>query len=131
MKFPLIVLMLVIFSISTEAQTNNSLVFGKAIVKYQTMEKAGTVLTALGGVALFTGNILYWKIYNNRNFEDSSIGKAHTYRNIMYGGLGLMAIGVPLWSIGRSNERHITIEARVVRFNGYVAANGVGLKVRF
>jgi hypothetical protein len=130
MKILLIVLMLAIFSVAAEAQTNNSLVFGKALVKYQNMERAGTVLTVLGGATLFTGNFLYWKIYNNRDAEPS-VSKAHTYRNVMFGGLGLMAIGIPLWSIGKANERHITIEARVVRFNGYASANGVGLKVRF
>jgi hypothetical protein len=130
MKILLTVFLLAILSLTTEAQSNNSLVFGKAIDKYQKMETTGTVLTVLGSATLFTGNFLYWKINNNRDTEPS-VSKAHTYRNVMFGGLGLMAIGIPLWSIGKTKERHITIDARVVRFNGYVSANGVGLKVRF
>lgn len=131
MKTLFLALMFAILSFSAEAQTNNSLVFGKAIVKYQKMETAGTVLTILGGSALITGNFLYWKTYNDRNIDEQSISKAHTYRNIMLGGLGLMAAGIPLLAIGKSNERHITIDARVVRFNGYVSASGMSLKVRF
>jgi len=131
MKTLYLVCLISFLTISLLAQTNNSLVFGKAIVKYQNMEKAGTVLTVLGGATLFTGNYLYWKAYNHRDIEEPSMSKANTYRNIMFGGLGLMAVGVPLWSFGRVKERHITIEARIVRFNGYMHANGAGLNVRF
>ncbi len=131
MKTLLLVLVISILSISLIAQTNNSLVFGKAIVKYQNMEKAGTVLTVLGGATLFTGNYLYWKTYNHRDIEEPNVGKANTYLNIMFGGLGLMAVGIPLWTFGRVKERHITIEARIVKFNGYISANGAGFKVRF
>lgn len=95
------------------------------------MEKAGTVLTVLGGATLFTGNYLYWKTYNHRDIEEPNVSKANTYRNIMFGGLGLMAVGIPLWTFGRVKERHITIEARIVKFNGYISANGAGFKVRF
>lgn len=131
MKTLLLVLVISILSISLIAQTNNSLVFGKAIVKYQNMEKAGTVLTVLGGATLFTGNYLYWKTYNHRDIKEPNVSKANTYRNIMFGGLGLMAVGIPLWTFGRVKERHITIEARIVKFNGYISANGAGFKVRF
>ena len=131
MKTLFLVLLLAILSVSTEAQTNKSLVFGKAMVKYQNMEKTGTVLTVLGGATLFAGNFLYWKIYNDRDIEIPSVSKAHTYRNIMFGGLGLMAVGVPLWSIGKAKEGRITIDARVVKFNGYLSASGAGLKIRF
>ncbi len=130
MKKLCLVIFITILSVSLNAQTGNSLIFGKALVKYQHMEKAGTVLTILGGATLFTGNVLYWKVYNHPNGETPAT-KAVTYRNIMFGGLGLMAVGIPLWSIGRTKERRITIEARIVRFNGYVSANGAGMVVRF
>jgi hypothetical protein len=131
MKTLYLVFLVAFLTITLNAQSGNSLVFGKAIVKYQNMEKAGTVITVLGGAALFTGNYLYWKAYNHRDIEEPSASKANTYRNIMFGGLGLMAVGIPLWSYGRVKERHITIEARVVRFDGYLSATGAGLKVRF
>jgi hypothetical protein len=131
MRTLFIVILIAFAAVSSKAQTNNSLVFGKAIVKYQNMEKAGTVITVLGGAALFTGNYLYWKTYNHRDIEEPAVSKAKTYRNIMFGGLGLMAVGIPLWSFGRIKERHITVEARIVTFNGYISANGAGLKVRF
>lgn len=130
MKKLCLVLFITILSASLNAQTGNSLIFGKALVKYRHMENAGTVLTIIGGATLFTGNVLYWKVYNHPDGE-APVKKADTYRNVMIGGLGLMAVGIPLWSIGRTRERHITIEARIVRFNGYVSANGVGLNVRF
>jgi hypothetical protein len=131
MKTLYLVFLITFLTITSYAQSGNSLVFGKAIVKYQNMEKAGTVITVLGGAALFTGNYLYWKAYNHRDIEEPSSGKANTYRNIMFGGLGLMAVGIPLWTYGKVKERHITIEARIVRFDGYLSATGAGLKVRF
>lgn len=131
MKTLYLVILITFLTVTSNAQSGNSLVFGKAIVKYQNMEKAGTVITVLGGAALFTGNYLYWKAYNHRDIEEPSSSKVNTYRNIMFGGLGLMAVGIPLWTYGRVKERHITIEARIVRFNGYVSATGAGLKVRF
>lgn len=131
MKTLFLVFLVTFLTVTTNAQSGNSLVFGKAIVKYENMEKAGTVLTVLGGAALFTGNYMYWKAYNHRDIEEPSVTRANTYRNIMFGGLGLMAVGIPLWTYGRVKERHITIEARIVKFDGYISATGAGLKVRF
>jgi hypothetical protein len=130
MKIPLFVLMLAILTVSAEAQSKNTLVFGSAIVKYKNMQRIGTGLTIIGGAALFTGNILYWKTYNsgnNQNKED----KANTYGHVMLGGLGLMAVGIPLWAIGKTKEKHIEIEADLVRFKGLASANGIGIKIRF
>jgi hypothetical protein len=49
----------------------------------------------------------------------------------MIGGLGLMSVGIPLWAIGKSKERHIRIDAELVKFKGLASANGVGLIIRF
>ena len=129
MKTLILVLLLAIFTVSVNAQSKSTLVFGNALVKYKKMEITGTVLTVIGGVALFTGNILYWKTYNDNS--EPSKDKVNTYRNVMFGGLGLMAVGIPLWAVGKSKERHITIEAELVKFKGLASANGIGLKIRF
>ena len=55
----------------------------------------------------------------------------NTYRDVMIGGLGLLAIGIPVWSAGKANERHIRIDAELVRFKGFASANGFGIKIRF
>jgi hypothetical protein len=49
----------------------------------------------------------------------------------MLGGLGLIAAGIPLWSVGKANERHITIEATMVRFREYASVNGAGIRITF
>ena len=49
----------------------------------------------------------------------------------MAGGIGLMAVGIPLLTIGKSKERHLKIEAELIRFRNYASANGFGLKIRF
>jgi hypothetical protein len=131
MKSLLLVLLLTIFTFSVNAQSKNSLIFGDAIVKDKKMERIGTVITVIGGVTLFTGNILYWKIYNDKGSEVPSGNKVDTYRNVMIGGLGLMAVGIPIWAIGKAKERHIRIEAELVKFKGLASANGIGLKIRF
>jgi hypothetical protein len=125
--FPL--LLLSIFSFSVNAQSKNTVIFGDALLKDKRMEKIGTVLTVVGGATLFTGNILYWKSFNSN--EEPSGNKVRAYRDVMLAGAGLMAVGIPLWAIGKSRERHIRIEAELVKFKGFSSANGIGLKVHF
>jgi hypothetical protein len=130
MKTLFLFLLTAIFTVSLDAQTKGTMIFGTAQNKYQKMERTGTVLTAIGGVALFTGNILYWKAYNDRNNEIPE-SKTKAYRGIMIGGIGLMAVGIPLLTIGKTKLRHIEIQARLVQFKGLASANGLGLRVRF
>jgi len=130
MKTLTLFLLLAIFPVSLNAQSKGTMIFGTAQNKYLKMERAGTVLTAIGGVALFTGNFLYWKEYHDRNNENPET-KTNTYGKIMIGGIGLMAVGIPLLAIGKTKLRHIEIEARLVQFKGLASANGVGFKVRF
>lgn len=131
MKTLIFVFSLAIFSYSVNAQSNSSLIFGTAVAKYKKAEITGTVLTVVGGVALFTGNVLYWKSYNDHNDGEPQENKVKTYGGIILGGLGFMAVGIPIWAVAKSKERHITIEAELVRFKGLASANGIGLKIRF
>jgi hypothetical protein len=129
MKSLLLIFLLIIFTVPGKSQSKNSLIFSKALEKDTRMVRAGTILTAIGGVALFTGNVMYWKAYNNDMNPPGN--KVKTSRNIMFGGFGVMAVGIPLWTTGKINERHIKIEAQLIRFKGYSAANGVGLALKF
>lgn len=122
-------LLFTIFSFSVNAQSKNTVIFGDALLKDKRMERIGTVLTVVGGATLFTGNILYWKSFNSN--EEPSGNKVRVYRDVMFAGAGLMAVGIPLWAIGKSRERHIRIEAELVKFKGFSSANGIGLKVHF
>ena len=131
MKILVVVLLFELLTFSVNAQTKNSLIFGNAMVKYKNMQKTGTVLTVIGGVALFTGNILYWKTYNDHGNTEPVGDNARTYGHVMLGGLGLMAVGIPLWAVGKTKERHITIEAQLIKFKGLASANGIGLRIRF
>jgi hypothetical protein len=130
MKTITLFLTLALITVSANSQTKGSVIFSTAQGKYQKMQTAGTILTAIGGVAVFTGNILYWKVYNNPNQENPD-SKAKKYGSLVLGGLGVMAVGIPLWAIGKSNLRHIQIEAQVVRFKGLASASGAGLKISF
>jgi hypothetical protein len=121
----------VFFIFSLKAQTNTPLTFGDALVKGKRMQRTGTVLTVLGGVTLFTGNIMYWKIYNDDGESVSQEDKVTTSVHAMVGGLGLMAVGIPLLLIGKTKERDIRIEARLVNYNGTASIQGIGLKIRF
>jgi hypothetical protein len=109
----------------------SSMIYVNASVKYKRVETAGTVLTAVGGAALFTGNILFWKVYNGNDNKEPREDKAARYGHIMLGGLGLMAVGIPLWATGRSKLRHIEIEAGLFNFKGPASVNGVGINLRF
>lgn len=131
MKPIILVLLLTIFTLSINAQGRRSTLYVDALKKYKTMEKIGTALTVVGGVALFTGNVLYWKAYHDQTNGEPEKDKVNTYRYIMFGGIGLMAVGIPLWAVGKSKERHIQIEARLVKFKGFASANGIGLKIKF
>jgi hypothetical protein len=124
-------LLLSFLTASLNAQSNNSLIFGNALDKSKKMERAGTILTAVGGLALFTGNILFWKVYNKQDNNNPDEDKAHTYGHIMLGGLGLIAVGIPLLAVGKAKERHITIEAELVKFKEFTSLSGIGLRIRF
>jgi hypothetical protein len=131
MKTLILVFLLTIFTFSINAQRRSSTLYVNALKKYKNMERIGTALTAIGGVALFTGNVLYWKAYNDQANGEPPKNKVDTYRYVMFGGLGLMAVGIPVWSAGKANERHIKIDAQLVRFTGFASANGLGFKIRF
>jgi hypothetical protein len=128
-KSSITLLFLAIFSFSVNAQSKSTVIFGDALLKDKRMEKIGTVLTVVGGATLFTGNILYWKSFNSN--EEPQGNKVRSYRDVMFAGAGLMAVGIPLWAIGKSRERHIRIEAELVKFKGFASANGIGLKIHF
>jgi hypothetical protein len=130
MKQLILFISIVLLTISLNAQTNSSMIFSDAHSKYQKMETAGTIMSAIGGVAVFTGTLFYRKIYNDQDEENPGT-KARIYKDIIIGGIGVMAVGIPLWAIGKSKLRHIEIEARVVNFKGYANASGLGISIRF
>jgi hypothetical protein len=130
MKRLILIISVALLAISMNAQTNGSMIFSTAQSKYQTMETAGTIMTAIGGVAIFTGNFFFWKTYNNPD-EENPGAKARKYKDIIIGGIGVIAAGIPLWAIGKSKLRRIEIEARLVNFRGYANAGGLGIKIRF
>ena len=131
MKAFILVIMFVTISVSGNAQSKNSLIYGDAVAKYKKMEITGTVLMVVGGVTFFTGNFLYWKSYNGQNEGDVQLNKVKNSRNLIIAGIGIIAVGVPLWAIAKSKERHITIEAELVKYKGLYFANGIGIKIRF
>jgi hypothetical protein len=130
MKKLILVLLLITFQLSGYGQSKSTLIFGEAVVKYKRMESIGTVLTVVGSGTLFAGNILYWRMFNDSGNIESSGGKAAA-RTLIAGGLGLMAAGIPLWAIGKTRERHLKIEAKLVKFEGFASVKGIGLKIRF
>ena len=129
MKTFFLVLFLTIFTFSINAQGRGSKLFVDAIKRDKNMERIGTVLTVIGGTTLFIGNVLYWKVYHDNVSQSSDYVNA--YRGAMLCGLGLIAVGIPIWSSGKSNERHLRIQAEVVKFKGLASAKGFGLKIRF
>lgn len=131
MKSLLLVLLVVFFTGTVYSQSKSTLIFGDAVLRYKKMETAGTVLTVIGSVALFTGNILYWKINNEPDNGESARTKMNSYRYIMLGGLGMMSVGIPLWAVGKTKERRIRIEADLIKYKGSFWANGIGIKMRF
>jgi hypothetical protein len=42
-----------------------------------------------------------------------------------------MAVGIPLFTIGKTREKDIRIEARVDSFRGTASIKGIGVKIRF
>jgi hypothetical protein len=129
MKTLILTLLLTIFTFSINAQGRSTKLFVDVIKRDRNMEKIGIVLTVIGGTTLFVGNVLYWKVYHDNSTQSTEYVNA--YRGAMLAGLGLIAVGIPIWSSGKANERHIKIEADLIKFKGLASANGVGLKIRF
>jgi len=119
------------FVLSVNSQTKSPLTFGDALAKNRKMQRAGTILTVVGGVTLFAGNVMYWKMYNENDNSEPPQDKVDTSVHLMLGGLGLMAVGIPLLTIGKSKERNIKIEARLDNIKGHASIQGIGLKIKF
>ena len=119
------------FVFLANSQTKSPLTFGDALAKNRKMQRAGTVLTVVGGVTLFAGNVMYWKMYNENDNSEPPQDKVDTSVHLMLGGLGLMAVGIPLLTIGKTKERNIKIEARLDNIKGHASIQGIGLKIRF
>jgi hypothetical protein len=124
-------IILVIFIIPAGAQTKSAMIYSNALQKDKSFQTIGTIMTLVGGATLFTGNLMYKKVYNDFGNTDVPRNKVNTAMNIMYGGAGLMAVGIPLVTIGRLKEQHLKIEAQVVKFRGYAYTGGIGIKLRF
>ncbi len=129
MKTLILVLLFAILIVPINAQSTNSLIFGNALVKYKNMQKTGAVISVIGGVTFFAGNIMYWKVYNDYGNSEPPEDLVNKYGHVMLGGLGLMAVGIPLWAYGKVKERHI--EVGLVKFKGSPLVNGIGVKIRF
>lgn len=93
------------------------------------MQITGAVLSVIGGVTFVTGNIMYWKVYNDYGNSEAPVDKVKTYNHVMLGGLGLMSVGIPLWAIGKVKERNI--EIALVKFKGPDLVYGIGINIRF
>jgi hypothetical protein len=130
MKKLILILSLIILQLSGYSQSKSTMIFGEAIIKDKRMERIGTVLTVVGSCTLFAGNIMYWRMFNDSGNIESSGGKVAA-RTLIIGGLGLMSAGIPLWAIGKTRERYLKIEAKLVKFEGFASVNGIGLKIRF
>jgi hypothetical protein len=131
MKKILSIFLFLFFVLSLNSQTKSPLTFGDALSRNRKMQSAGTVLTVVGGVTLFAGNIMYWKMYNENDNSEPPQDKVDTSVGLMIGGLGLMAVGIPLLTIGKMKERNIKIEARLYNFKGQASVQGIGLKIKF
>ncbi len=126
---PAILLVICIFP--ARAQNQSSMVYSNALQKDQRLQTIGTIMTIVGGATLFAGNLMYRKVYNDYINTDVPQNKVTVAKDIMFGGAGLMVIGIPLLTIGRLKEQHLKIEAQVVRIKGYAYTGGVGIKLRF
>lgn len=131
MKKLIFFLLISIFTFQANAQSKNTLIFSNALEKDKKMQRAGTALMIIGGATFFTGNILYRKVYNDYSNGEPPENKVNTYKYVMFGGLGVMAVGIPLWAIGTIKERQIRLDAQLVKFNGTASIYGMGIKIRF
>ena len=127
----ILIFLILLSECAINAQSKNHMIFGNALAKDKKMQTAGTVLTLIGGATIFAGNIMYSKIYDDYGNTYPPKDKLNTSCYIMAGGVVLLSAGVPLWVIGVSRERKITVEARLIKINGTASINGLGLKLRF
>ena len=121
----------IFFILSVHGQSKSPLIFGEVLAKNKKMQRTGTVLTVIGGMTLFAGNMMYWKLYNDNGSSVPQKDKVDTSVHIMLGGLGLMVAGIPLFTIGKMKERNIMIEAKLNGHKGMATMKGLGLKIRF
>jgi hypothetical protein len=124
MKKLLFVLLTTMFSLSTNAQKADSLIYEQLkLTDIKTRNMAGTAvtMTLIGSLAITAGIIIDKKQSATINPIAGTV--------VAEVGVCLFSIGVPLWIIQVSKMNAIEIE--MMRYKGYSQGSGVGLKIRF
>jgi hypothetical protein len=136
MKGLISICFLVLFTISVQAQKKpqlNQEQLNLQLVKANTMNQSGIILTIIGSATFITGTVLLVTSHVDGEIDwgGGITTKTHDWRGggVLLTGLGLTAIGIPLWIAGVIKKTHIN--KAMVGINVSASVNGIGLKIRF
>lgn len=90
--------------------------------------KTGKILTFVGlGVA----SIDMIRVFGGGFGKKSDVQSPNDLSVVGYAGVITMYIGIPVWIVGATRKKNITLE--LVKFNpiGSASINGIGLRIRF
>ena len=90
--------------------------------------KTGKILTFSGLGLAFIGSALAWSHQGGGSHSHDNMVSIED--NALLAGGIIMYIGIPVWIVGATQKKNITLE--LVKFNptGSASINGVGLKIR-
>jgi hypothetical protein len=136
MKKISIVLLIVIFTVSVNAQRKSQLTQEQlkvALVKAKTKKRTGAVITICGCALDGVGLILL-----DRRKVIGTKGRPHQEYNIyekngggwcLLAGIATTAVGIPKWITGATKKKNI--DNKLATFKVAASPNGIGLKISF
>ena len=136
MKRLISIAILVLFAFSAKAQKKpplNQDQLNLELVKAKTVNQSGIILTIIGSATFITGTVLLVTspVDGEIDWGGGVTTKTHVWRGggVMLTGLGVTAVGIPLWIAGGIKKKHINNALGRIKVTASV--NSIGLKIRF
>ena len=106
-----------------------------ALEKANKSIKAGKIMTFTGAIAGVIGGVIYSNSLKNMvtdmDYQSADhLGSAYAGAGLLYGGLIVCGIGIPLWISADARKNQIEIVMKKFDTMG-MAAVGVGIKLKF
>jgi len=90
--------------------------------------KTGKILTFLG-IGLVSIDVA--RVFGGGFGKKSNVSSPNDVGGIFVAGVITMYTGIPVWIVGATKKKNITLELAKFNLSGSASINGIGLKIRY